>query len=89
MADAGYSADNKLVVKLINEGKFIPIAQDDLPIVKEIKSKINNLVAEDKPKNSCYMGKTYIYHTAFEKMTRVLIKINQIRQKNWFFEKVY
>lgn len=89
MADAGFSADKKFVDKYLHENKYVPIQPDDNPIVIEIKNNINDVIKNDKLIPKSYNNHKYYYHTAWEnKYGKLLIKINQLRVKNWFWDKL-
>ena len=88
MADAGFSSDNKLIRNMIRENKLLNINSDDVGFIVDIKQRMNNLILEDTIKNSSFCGRKTEYHTAWGKSYRLLIKINQIRQKNWYFNPI-
>jgi hypothetical protein len=91
MANAGHSKDNKLVKQLLKTGKILPINYNEPDFVTKIKLLINDLVLNDKIlTRTLPWGKheKYEYHSAWERQTKVMIKINQIRIRNWYFNKL-
>lgn len=88
MANAGYSSDCILLTKLIQEQKQIKILPTDNDVEIIIKNKLNNLVLNDVISNFSLNDKKYLTHSAWEHKSKVLIKINQIRIKNWYFSKL-
>ena len=87
MANAGYSADNKFIDQAIKVGKLIAINPDEHPIIQDFKNRINVLLLNDKVIPHKFHGKTYYHHTAYCD-NKLLIKINQIRMKKWFWDKL-
>lgn len=88
MANAGYSNDNKLVTRLIKTGKQLSMNPTDPPYLVYIKTLINDLVINDVPEPHTWQGKKYYSHSAWVRSTKVLIKINQIRQRNWYWKNI-
>lgn len=88
MANAGYSADNKFITEAIRSGKLIAINPNEHPLIQIFKEKINNLLLNDVVTPYKHSGRTYYSHSAWSNDGKVLIKINQIRQKNWFWDKL-
>lgn len=86
MADAGESNDCILLTKIIKEGKFLEIYSDDSYLDIIIKNKMNHLVSIDEIKYFTWNNKKYPSHSAWSKMDKVLIKINQLRQKNLYYK---
>jgi hypothetical protein len=88
MANAGDSYDNVLIHKLIQEGRTLPIKESDDPIAIQIKEKINRVILEDETSNRNYNGYKYVSHTAYNRTFKLVIKINRIRQRNWYYKKL-
>jgi len=90
MADAGFSSDYLLVRELIQNGKTLEINKDDCHLDKLIKAKINDVIVNDivtKHYDSS-MKYEYYWHTAYNRVFKLMIKINRIRQRNWYFKKL-
>lgn len=88
MANAGESSDCRLLTKLIKEGKTLPHRDEDSYLDWRIKHIMNKIVESDKvTKSYCpsIRKKTIIHHSAWSRMHKALIKINQIRQKNMYY----
>jgi hypothetical protein len=88
MANAGYSSDCKLVRNSIDEGNLLTIHESEHPISKRFKSALNELILNDKSYHYKYGGKTYYSHSAWSESEKILIKINQLRLKYWYWEKI-
>ena len=88
MADAGYSADKKIIEHLIREEKFLKIKETDCAIITDFKKRINKLLEEDKIVCSTWCGKKCERHSAWDSMYQLLIKMNQIRIKKWYFKRI-
>jgi|JFJP01.1.fsa_nt_gi hypothetical protein len=88
MANCGYSADKKLIADAIKSGKTLDIKEKDNSIIILFKNKINALLLEDTVSNHEYNGHKYEFHSAWNKLSRLLIKLNQIRQKNMYYKSI-
>lgn len=86
MANAGDSRDYLLILKTIKTGKLLKIYNDDYYLDRWFKDMINKLVLDDQIKSYSYRGKKYEYHSAWHRATKLAIKINQIRQRKWYFK---
>jgi len=89
MANAGYSADKKFISQCIRDNKLLVIKPEEHPIIQDFKQRINVLLIEDEIKwYPSFNGKKYAVHTAWGRKYQLLIKINQIRMKNWFWDRL-
>lgn len=90
MANAGYSPDCKLLSKMIKDGTQLKYdAFKDSAVVCRIKDIMNRVVFEDKISYFTYNSKTKLeHHSAWIAETKALIKINQLRQKYWYFSPI-
>jgi len=88
MANAGYSADKKFITEAIQSGKLLTINKSEQPIIQIFKEKINNLLLNDVVRTETWNGKKYDVHSAWGDKYNLLIKMNQIRQKNWFWDRL-
>lgn len=89
MANAGFSSDCKLIKETITSGKILKINDTDTSIEIKIKKMINDLVLTDEIINRTYGSNIkHQYHSSWGKMYKVLIKINQLRLKHWFFKAI-
>ena len=77
-----------LVHELINKGKLLIISESEDCIVRSIKSKINDVIKNDIVTNERWNGHKFKHHSAWTKLDNLLIKINHIRQRNWYFKKL-
>lgn len=88
MANAGRSSDSLLVKRLIKEGKYIKHYPGERWCVWDMKNRINKLILDDVVHNERYNGKNYEVHSAWRHTTRLMIKLNQIRLHEWYFDKL-
>jgi len=89
MANAGNSKDCLLISNLIKLGNTIKIYDNDHFCAIKIKTLINNLIESDRITNKTYNSKIkYVYHSAWEKKHKILIKINQIRVNNFYYKDI-
>lgn len=88
MADNGYSHDNKIISEAFQAGKILQIKQDEHFIARRLKEYINDLIINDEVKHRTFCGKSYPYHTSWGRMHRVTNKINQLRMKYWYWDKI-
>jgi hypothetical protein len=88
MADAGYSADKKFIAEAIRSGKLLHSTKEEHPIIQSFKHRINFLLLDDVLTPHKYDGKKYYSHSAWGGMYQLLVKMNQIRMKNWFWDKL-
>jgi hypothetical protein len=89
MTNAGFSPDCKIIKETLSNGKFLKVNDSDTPLEIKIKVMINRLVLDDETINRTYgNGVKYQYHSSWSKIYSVLIKINQLRLKNWFFKPI-
>ncbi len=90
MANAGRHNDTRILKKMIYEGLLIKITDKDYhsnpATVWRIKKLFNDIVQHDEAYNHKYNGKKYIAHSAWRKVDKALIRINQWRFNNWCFE---
>ena len=85
MANAGRHSDTVLLKKMIKYGLVLKINEGDHPVIVNIKIRFNNVVLNDYAENRSYNGRKYIWHSAWNKCDSVVMRVNQIRQKNWQF----
>lgn len=88
MANAGNHNDTRLLGRMIREGKLIKISPDDHPVLVKIKERFNDLVLNDDIVRSTYMGQKWDRHTAWNRVGKTLIWLNQLRFKHWYFENI-
>lgn len=88
MANAGNHNDTRLIKKMILEGKLIKISPDDSAVLVMIKERFNDIVIHDDIVRNTFMGKKYDSHTAWNRMYKTLIWLNQLRFKHFFFENI-
>lgn len=88
MADNGYSHDNKVIHDAFTAGKILQIKQGEHFIARRLKEYINDLIINDEVKANTFCGKSYNYHTAWVRMHKVTNKINQLRMKHWYWDKI-
>lgn len=88
MANAGRHNDTQLIKKMIFDEKLIRIEPTDHHIAKQIKFRFNALVMTDTLRNGNYNGRKYVSHSAFRHVDKLLIRINQLRFKHWYFESI-
>ena len=88
MANAGYSNDKKLIRSRMDSGKLIKLYPDDDKLQIIFKNYINNLISNDVITNEFYCGKNYLVHSSWKYVCKTLIKINQLRIKNWYFKEI-
>ena len=84
----GSSSDCKLMKKAISSGKCLKVNDTDTSLEIKFKTMINHLVLEDELIYYNFNGKKISYHSSYRKKSKVLIKINQLRLKNWFFKPI-
>jgi len=88
MANAGYSADKKFITEAIRSGKLLDVKSTEQPLIQIFKEKINFLIKNDDITAHKFDGKKYYSHSAWGGMYQLLVKMNQIRMKNWFWDKL-
>lgn len=86
MANAGNHSDTRLINQMIREEKLITISSDDHPIARKIKLRFNELVTKDERLPHTFNGKKYVGHTAWRKLHNLLLRVNQLRWKYFYFE---
>ena len=77
MANNGYSHDKKVINKAIYAGKILQIKQGEHPVARRLKEYINYLIINDELRRNTY-----------GKLRRVTNKINQLRMKYWYWDKI-
>lgn len=88
MADNGYSHDNKVINEAFQAGKILQIKQDEHFIARRLKEYINDLIINDEIKRMSLGKDSWDYHTSWGRMHRVTNKINQLRMKHWYWDKI-
>jgi hypothetical protein len=73
---------------MIREGKLIKISPDDHPVLVKIKNRFNDIVINDDIVRNTFMGKKCDSHTAWRRVDKTLIWLNQLRIKHWYFETI-
>lgn len=86
MANAGEGMDTKLLKKFIRKRYYIPLLESDNDIDIQIKNIMNNLIENDEVQTKTYNSTKYEWHSAWQKLSRVLIKINQLRVNNFYYK---
>lgn len=85
MTNAGFSSDYKLFRKLMDDDVLIKIHKDDDALAVLIKTKMNIVLQEPEHLSQWNYDEYLKQHYTRKKL---IIKINQIRQKNWYFDKL-
>jgi CTP:phosphocholine cytidylyltransferase-like protein len=88
MADNGYSHDNKVIHEAFQAGKILQIKQGEHFITRRLKEYINDLIINDEVKRMSLGKDSWDYHTSWSRMHRVTNKINQLRMKHWYWDKI-
>jgi len=88
MGNNGNSNDKKFITEAIYGGKLLRINKNEPCVTRIIKEKINFLIINDRVTTIKHNGKKYDTHSAYYGMYKLLIKINRLRLKNWFWDKL-
>lgn len=87
MGNAGHSRDIKIINEAIKTGKQFKINDIEHPVSLFFKLRVNEeILANDKLTPYKAGGKTYYSHSAWSKLDNILIKINQMRIRYWYWE---
>lgn len=86
MANAGNHPDTKLIEKMIIEEKLIKISTTDHAIAVRIKRMFNKIVSNDILTNSNNNGHRSVKHSAWRKLNKLSLTVNQIRFRSFYFE---
>lgn len=73
---------------MISEGKLIKILPTDNPVLVKIKERFNDIVITDDIVRNTFMGKKCDSHTAWKRIDKTLIWLNQLRFKHFYFESI-
>lgn len=86
MSNAGNSSDAILFDKKIKGDILVLYVKGESCHQRTLKHMMNDVLFTDEVKlGPSYNGKSYHYHTAWCKKSRLLIKMNQYRLHNWYF----